>query len=207
MSDVQKEAPAGQDPVQAPAEAAPAGAAGEALTAAPPAQEPAPGPDQPEAGEVEALRAEVAALRAELDRTRAEMFEKLARAQADFENYRRRAQREREETIAYANLNLVRELLPVLDNLERALAATGEEGGIKAGVELVARQFRDVLAKHGVTPVEALGQPFDPEVHEAVMQEAGDYDVPTVVAELQKGYRMGNRLVRPALVKVARRDA
>lgn len=165
----------------------------------------APAPDA-------SLQEELAQVRAELARAQEEAratLERLARAQAEFENLRRRAQREREDLVLYANQELIRDFLPVLDNLERALAA-GEAAtaeSLRQGVELTARQFRAVLEKHNVTPVAAEGQPFDPNVHEAVMQEHGDWDVPTVVMELQKGYRMGDRLLRPAMVKVARKDA
>ncbi|BDG61431.1 nucleotide exchange factor GrpE [Caldinitratiruptor microaerophilus] len=152
-------------------------------------------------------------LRAELEAAREEArayLERLARVQADYENYRRRAQREREETVQYANLNLLRELLPVLDNLERALTAANAEGAtlesLRAGVEMIARQFREVLERAGLVAVAAEpGTAFDPHVHEAVLQVEGESEVATVVEELQKGYRLGERLVRPALVKVARR--
>lgn len=166
---------------------------------------------QAEEANVPDVQEELEQLRAELARAQEEArnhLERLARAQADFENFRRRAQREREELALYANQGLLKDFLPVLDNLERALAA-GEAAtaeSLRAGVDLTARQFRTLLEKHGVTPVEAVGQPFDPNVHEAVMQEPGDYEVPTVVLELQKGYKIGDRLLRPAMVKVARKD-
>lgn len=134
---------------------------------------------------------------------------RLARMQAEYENYRRRVQREREDTEQYAILALVRDLLPVLDNLERALAADipdqggGSEAALRTGVELTARQFREALEKIGIAMIPAVGEPFDPNWHEAVLRVEGDQEVPTIVEEFQKGYRLGNRLVRPSMVKVA----
>lgn len=169
---------------------------------------PAGTPDQAETAATEEATEQAEAT--ELERARAEARDylaRLARLQAEFENFRRRSQREREETMQYANLALVRDFLPVLDNLERALgvADSATVDTLKSGLELIARQFRDVLEKAGVAPVSAVEQPFDPTVHEAVQQVEGDYEVPTVVEEYQKGYRMGERLVRPSMVKVARK--
>lgn len=133
---------------------------------------------------------------------------RAARAMADLENYRRRAERDKEEIAAYANQRLVLRMLPVLDNLERAVAAPASDDavGYREGVDLIIRQFRDVLAKEGVTPIEAVGQPFDPHLHEAVMQvESDEHDEPIVVEEFQKGYRMGERTIRPSVVKVAKK--
>lgn len=173
-------------------------------------KEPAAG--APEASEEDSnLQEQLTQARADLTQAQEEAratLERLARAQADFENLRRRAQREREDLALHANQELLKDFLPVLDNLERALASAENTAaqGLHAGVELTARQFRALLEKHNVTPVAAEGQPFDPNLHEAVMQEHGDYEVPTVVLELQKGYKIGDRLLRPAMVKVARKD-
>lgn len=133
-------------------------------------------------------------------------FQRLARMQADFENYRRRVNREREDWARYAAQSLVAELLPVLDNLERALAAKGEDpAGVIAGVEMIHRHLQEVLSREGLTPVPTVGEPFDPAKHEAVMQvETGDYPDNTVVEELRRGYYYKDRLLRPAMVKVAR---
>lgn len=147
---------------------------------------------------------EVARLTGERD----EWKNRAARALADLENYRRRAQRDKDEIAAYANQRLVLQMLPVLDNLERALTAAGtdESGGLREGVELIARQFRDALAKEGVVPIEAIGKPFDPNLHEAVMQvESDEYEEPTVLEEFQRGYRLNERVIRPSVVKVARK--
>jgi molecular chaperone GrpE len=98
----------------------------------------------------------------------------------------------------------MRDLLPVIDNLERALAAPGTAEDLRGGVELIARQFAEVLRRFGLTEVPALGQPFDPRVHEAVSREESDeVDRPTVVAEFQRGYWLNDRLLRPAMVRVA----
>lgn len=148
----------------------------------------------------ETLEAALAAARAEAE----EYKNRWHRAVADFENMRRRAQKDKDEALQFGNQKLIVSLLPVLDNLERALASA-EGSSLKEGVELVARQFRDTLAKQGVQPIEAMGQPFDPNLHEAVMQEdGGDYSEPTVVMELQKGYKLNDRVIRPSMVRVAR---
>jgi len=139
----------------------------------------------------------------------ADLTERLLRLQAEFENYRRRMQREKEEVALYANQKLLLNFLPVLDNLERALSAPPTEGDekLRQGVELTARSFRDALAKEGVTPIEAVGQPFDPNVHDAVMTDE-DPEQPdgTVLVELLKGYRLNDRVIRASMVKVNKRD-
>ncbi|MFO7171705.1 MAG: nucleotide exchange factor GrpE [Bacillota bacterium] len=159
------------------------------------------------------LAAEVAALRAELEAARAEARRNLegwARAQAELENYRKRAQREKEESIQYEIRRLLQSFLPVLDNLERALAVPegADASSLRTGVELTVRQFREALARHGVEaiPVQP-GDPFDPAVHEVLMQVEGDSEEPVVAEVLQGGFRMGDRVIRPALVKVARKGA
>jgi molecular chaperone GrpE len=133
-----------------------------------------------------------------------ELRDRSIRTLADFENYRRRAERERDELRRYAAFEAMSDFLPVLDNLERALSAGGSADDVRVGVEMILRQMRDLLRQRGVAPVEALGQPFDPTIHEAVARdEDPDVDVPTVIEEMQRGYRMHDRLLRPALVKVA----
>ncbi len=132
--------------------------------------------------------------------------ERLLRLQADFENLRKRIEREQAEFRAVATIRLVRELLPVLDNFERALASErpeGESAAFRAGVELIHRQLLEALRKEGLRPVDALGRPFDPEVHEAVAVEpATGLPDHTVIEEIQRGYFLRERLLRPALVKV-----
>lgn len=130
---------------------------------------------------------------------------RLLRLQADFDNFRRRTQREKEEMARFAAEGLIVKLLPVLDNLERALAA-GETDSTRLleGVSLIHRQFMEILAAEGVEPIQAVGCPFDPSCHEAVMQVQDDrYPENTVVEELQKGYTLKGKVIRPAMVKVS----
>lgn len=158
----------------------------------------------------EAAEQTLAALAQELDKARAEVAElnsRVLRVQADYENYRRRVQREKEDLAVYANQKLLLNLLPVLDNLERALATAPAQGDekLRQGVELTARSFRDILGKEGVTPIEAVGQQFDPNLHEAVMTvESGDHEDGTILMELQKGYRLGERVIRPTMAQVVK---
>ncbi len=140
----------------------------------------------------------------------AENYDRLLRVSADFENYKKRVAKEKSDLIRYGNDELIKELLPVIDNLERALEHVSSEGvqeGITGGVEMTLQQFLGVLQRFGVTPIAAEGEPFDPTKHEAVMAQAtGDYDPGHVVKELQKGYLLNDRLARPAKVVVAKAD-
>ena len=161
--------------------------------------------------------AELIATRAELKRVEAENAElkdRLARRQADFENYRKRVERERTETYNRVAADIATKLLPVLDNLKRALEAeasveaaeSDEFRHFLSGVDLICKQLNGVLEALGVKPVAAVGERFDPHVHEAVVTEATDeYEPDTVIQEIVAGYRLGDRLIRPALVKVATR--
>ncbi len=140
-----------------------------------------------------------------------ERFRDLAlRTQADFENYRKRAIREKEDAIKYANAGLVERLIPVIDNFEFGIQAARAEGSqaVLVGLEMVAKQFQEFLASVGVQPVEAEGQPFDPNLHEAVGHEASD-TVPegVVIRQLRKGYKLRDRLIRPANVFVSKGKA
>jgi molecular chaperone GrpE len=144
---------------------------------------------------------QLAALTAERD----EYLALAQRVQADFENYRKRAVRDQERLIAHAHERLVRELLPVLDDLERALeaAARHEEAKLVDGVQLVERALRGALAKEGLTEIETTGQ-FDPHIHEALLtQPSADTEPGTVLEVVQRGYRLGDRVVRPARVIVS----
>jgi molecular chaperone GrpE len=140
----------------------------------------------------------------------AALKDRYLRLAADFENFRRRALKDREEAHQFGHQNLVKDLLPSVDNLERAIdhARKGGEGGQGAlleGVELVLRELESVLAKHGVISVEALGQPFDPGLHEAVAQTTDSTRPPNTVTEVfQRGYQLRNRLLRPARVVVSK---
>jgi molecular chaperone GrpE len=145
----------------------------------------------------------------ELEQALAEAQDRYVRTLAEVENFKKRVARERVEERAFAAQEVVVTLLPILDNLERALgSAAGPEpalDGLRKGVELVLKQFEDALRKQGVHPVETpLGQPFDPNVHQPLLQEAAPGQDDGVILEvLQKGYRLGDRLLRPSLVKVA----
>jgi molecular chaperone GrpE len=136
-----------------------------------------------------------------------EHYEMFLRARADLDNYRKRVRKEKEEAAKYAVAPLAEAILPVVDNLERALAAGGNAADAKAlheGVEMVHRQLLQVLRQVGVEPIESVGQPFDPHLHNAVMQEeTSDVEPGIVVAELQKGYLFKDRVLRPAMVKVS----
>lgn len=141
----------------------------------------------------------------QLRRDHEQLRELYARKLADFDNYRKRSEREMQEFRKLANAQLVRDLLPVLDNLERALAvAPSAAGGLRQGVELVWRQLHDTLTKHGLEVLDPLGEPFDPALHEAVQRrESCEVVENTVVEVLQKGFLMHGRLLRAAMVAVA----
>ncbi len=136
-----------------------------------------------------------------------EQRERYIRGAAEFDNARKRAAREREDYTRYANESLLRELLPVLDNFGRALQAARSEPGsaaVTAGVELIQRELLRVLEKFGVTPFDSLGQPFDPERHEAIARvPAMGQREGTVVNETARGYMLNGRVLRPAMVTVA----
>jgi molecular chaperone GrpE len=159
--------------------------------------------------------AELVATRAELKRVEAEIADlkdRLARRQADFENYRKRVERERSDTYERAVAEIAAKLLPVLDNLKRALdveanvesTESDEFRHFLSGVDLIFKQLTGVLEALGVKPITAVGARFDPHIHEAVVSEPTDeYEPDTVMQEIIRGYRLGDKLIRPALVKVA----
>jgi molecular chaperone GrpE len=160
---------------------------------------------QPESGgEVAALQAErdeeIAALQAERD----ELFDRLQRLAAEFDNYRKRSAREQAAIVERASERLVKELLPVLDDLGRALeaAAEHEEAKLEEGVRLVHRSLADLLQKEGLAEIETDGR-FDPHVHEALLSQPSDAEEGSVIEVVQKGYRLGDRVLRPARVVVA----
>jgi molecular chaperone GrpE len=162
-------------------------------------------------------RAELIATRAELHRVEAENAElknSLARRQADFENYRKRMDRERNDTYNRVAADIAEKLLPVSDNLKRALdaeasveaAESDEFRHFLSGVDLISKQLSGVLEALGVKPIPAVGEQFNPHIHEAVVTEATDeFEPDTVMQEIRSGYRLGDKLIRPALVKVATR--
>ncbi len=141
---------------------------------------------------------------AKLRREIADLRDRSMRTLADFDNFRKRSERERQEQRKYALLEPLRDFLEVIDNLGLALSAGGSAEDLKRGVEMIHRQMQDLLRRHGVKDVEALGQPFDPALHEAVAREE-DPTVrkTTVTEELRRGYFLHDRLLRPAMVKVA----
>ena len=146
---------------------------------------------------------ELAALRQERD----SLQDRLLRTAAEFDNYRKRIDRERRELSELAASDVLRELLPIIDNFERALqaAAPPEADAFRKGIELIHRQMLDLLRKRGVRPIEALGAAFDPNFHQAVIHEASDsHREGEVIGELQRGYMLGDRLLRPAMVTVAK---
>ena len=161
--------------------------------------------------------AELVASRAELKRLQTALSEAqdaLARRQADFENYRKRIERERHELNNRVVADVAKKLLPVLDNLTRALDAERSMEASESpefrhflhGVELISKQLNDVLESFGIQTIPSVGERFDPHVHEAVVSEPSDeYEPDTVIEEMSRGYRIGDRLLRPAMVKVAAR--
>ena len=140
---------------------------------------------------------------------RDEYYDLLLRKTAEFENYRKRIERERRDLSEYAGADILKAVLPLVDDLERALqaaATTDSVAAIRTGVELIHKQLLDLLKKKGVTPIESVGQDFDPHIHQAVTQEVSeDHREGEVMQELARGYKLGDRLLRPAMVKVATR--
>ncbi|MGC2473637.1 MAG: nucleotide exchange factor GrpE [Candidatus Sulfotelmatobacter sp.] len=145
---------------------------------------------------------------AELQKLKAErdsLLDRLARAQAEFENARRRAAKEQQDFRDFASMEVIKSLLPVIDSFERALQSKSDAAEFRSGIELIYKQLQDGLAKLGVRPIAAKGEQFDPHVHEAIeMVETPDAADHEVLEEWQRGYKYKDRLVRPAMVKVAR---
>ncbi|MEC0255448.1 nucleotide exchange factor GrpE [Paenibacillus lautus] len=147
---------------------------------------------------------------AELEKLQAEVLEhqqRTLRVQADFDNFRRRTQKEKEDLGKYASSKLITELLPVIDNFERALQASEENPEFESfskGVSMIFRQLESVLATEGLTAMKSVGEPFNPEYHQAIMQvESDEYEEGIVVEEVQKGYMLKDKVLRPAMVKVS----
>ncbi|HZH31610.1 MAG TPA: nucleotide exchange factor GrpE [Pyrinomonadaceae bacterium] len=167
--------------------------------------------------ELFAAQAELEMVEAELQKTRAErqdLHDLAARRQADFDNYRKRIERERSESYHRTVAEVVEKLLPVMDNLRRAHEAESSVGATESqefrnflhGVELISKQLNGVLESLGVEPVPTVGHRFDPHVHEAIVTEqTDDFEPDTVMQEIVRGYRLGEKLLRPAMVKVATR--
>lgn len=162
--------------------------------------------EQEESAEAEAPVTEddpVAALKQEVE----ENYNRYLRVQADFDNFRKRTRKEKEELLKYASQPLIEALLPAIDNLERALAAgqsAEHSDSLIKGVEMVVRQIQQTLEQEGLKAIEAEGKPFDPGFHQAVMQEeSAEHEAGIVIQELQKGYVLKDRVIRPAMVKVS----
>jgi molecular chaperone GrpE len=144
---------------------------------------------------------------ADLQRERDDYKDRWLRKGAEFDNYRKRVERERREQADQAVVDILLELLVVVDDFDRALTVDAGEGGAayRKGVELIHGKLHDLLRKQGVTPMEVLGADFDPNVHMAVVhEESPDHREGEVIGELQKGYMLNDRLLRPAMVKVAK---
>lgn len=162
--------------------------------------------DQP-AADVSQLQEQLAAAREEAAGSR----EQSLRAQAELDNYRKRTNKEFEQMLRYQSLPLARDLLPGLDNLDRAIKAARVSANVEElaqGVEMVVKQFEDVFARHDIKPVAAVGETFDPNLHEAILQiPSPDHAPMTVIEEAERGYVLHDRVVRPSKVVVAQRPA
>jgi molecular chaperone GrpE len=159
------------------------------------------GADIKSAAEAVGPEAEIQKLKAERDT----LLDRLARAQAEFENARRRAAKEQQDFRDFALVDTIKTLLPVVDNFERALQSKSEPADFRSGVELIYKQLQEVLSKMGVRPIPAKGEQFDPHVHEAVeMVETPDVADHEILEEWQRGYKYKDRLLRPAMVRVAK---
>src|SRR5690348_10448 len=159
--------------------------------------QPSPGAEQAQGERV----SEVEKLRAERD----VLVDRLARMQAEFDNARKRVQREQQDYRDYALTDIIKTLIPVMDSFDRALQSSPEKSEFHLGVELIHKQLLDALTKIGVQPIAAKGQQFDPRFHEAIeMVDTEDAKDNEVIDELQRGYKLKDRLLRPAMVRVAR---
>jgi len=169
---------------------------------------PSDGDENPSTPQAETPSPAADASAAELQKLKAErdaLLDRMARMQAEFDNARKRAAKEQQDFRDFASVDTIRALLPVIDSFERALQAKSQAGDFRAGVELIYKQFQDVLAKLGVRPIAAKGEQFDPHVHEAIeLVETPDAADHEVLEEWQRGYKLKDRLLRPAMVKVAK---
>jgi molecular chaperone GrpE len=151
----------------------------------------------------EAADAELEALK----QTAEENYQRYLRTQADFDNFRRRSRQEKEEFAKYASQKLIEGLLPIVDNFERAISASREQQDFESlakGVEMIQRQLNQLLEDEGLQPIAAVGQPFNPELHQAIMQAPAEEGTESgiVAEELQKGYMLKEKVIRPSMVKV-----
>lgn len=166
-------------------------------------------PEAETAPEPETPQEEAPPQKTELEKAQesvAVLSDRLMRTAAEFDNFKKRTAREKDEVFGMAVCATLEKLLPVLDNLERAVAAgedSGEASGVLEGVKMVKKQFEDALTAIGVTPIQAVGQPFDPERHNAVMTQESDQPENTVLEELMKGYLYQDKVIRHSMVKVS----
>jgi len=155
----------------------------------------------------ETLEGQLAAVIAERDQLaaeKAELGDRMLRARAEFDNARRRAERERSDYLQFAAMDLVREILPILDDFERALKVETADRDYAKGVELIYQRMADTVKRMGLEPIETEGKPFDPNLHQAVERvQTEDADDQTILGEYQRGYNFKGKLLRPAMVKVA----
>jgi len=133
-----------------------------------------------------------------------DLTDSLLRLRADFANYKRRIEKEKESTIAYALEGLMSDLLPILDNFERAMDSAEEKGGFYEGVNMIYEQLLEVLSNNGLQEIECVGKPFDPNLHHAVFTEESEEEEGTVLEAVQKGYLLKDKVIRPSMVKVAK---
>ena len=160
-----------------------------------------PGASASAGGEATGPESELQKLKAERDA----LLDRLSRAQAEFENARRRAIKEQQDFRDYATSDAIKSLLPAVDSLERALQVKSDAAEFRSGVELIYKQLQAALARLSVNPIVSKGEPFNPHFHEAVeMVETNDVPEHQVIEELQRGYKFKDRLLRPAMVKVAK---
>ena len=168
-------------------------------------------PERPADGAAPDPAAQIAALTAERDRLAAEKVElqdRLLRRQADFENFRKRADRDRSEFVQYAGMEFVREMLPILDDFERAMKVECSDANYTKGVQLIYTRLYEALKKMGLEPMDTVGKTFDPNLHQAIERvETDQAEDQTILGEFQKGYNFKSKLLRPAMVKVAVRPS
>jgi len=166
--------------------------------------------DQAQASVEEAAVSEAQSAIQAAEQKAEENYDKFLRVYAEFENYKKRMEKEKSEFIKYANEGMIKDILVVVDNLERAIEQTknhDQSEGVALGVEMILKQLKDILDKYGVKEMRAMGEPFDPRLHEAVIHEVADeYEENMVISELQKGYILKDRLIRPAMVKVSKKS-
>jgi molecular chaperone GrpE len=159
-----------------------------------------PWPDTASLAELDQLRIERDGLRVERD----ELRDTLLRRQAEFDNFRKRTERERQDQFQYASMDVMGDFLPILDDFERAIAADSSSPEYAKGIQMIYQRMADSMKKTGLEPIDATGKPFDPHLHQAIERvETADADDQTVLSEFQRGYQFKGKLLRPSMVRVA----